>query len=331
MFNNGFVETIEQCDSCLNELELVKVWDTMPWQIAELYVPTACISDLYGRAVYMAENRLDSTRVVVITAVGAARETLRKESDIMDLLVLNCIPKKLFYKEESERSVLVREYIKGESLGGAVARLGAFPEADVREFGEELCEMFKELYERSLMVDPGTLVARNIIFADGRMKFVEPNGIEYGVGLKRNWNRNEAAIGELMEMLLIGNGTGYEPAASKGLQRVIAKCKAGAGRNFGSVEALLAALKETEPERHAKAVGTAGILAIVAALLVFIVGFSAATITMQRNNPSDKGIVDIDEDYIPGDAPVIRSGYVPFEGSGENEDTPTPTPEEENK
>ncbi len=327
MNRNSIAETTEHCDSCLNETELVKVWDTMPWQISELYAPTACISETYGRASYMAENRLDSTRVVVITAVGAAREALRKESDIMDLLMLDCIPKKIFYKEENERFILVREYIKGESLGGAVARVGAFPEEDVRKFGGELCEMFRELYERSLMVDPGTLVARNIIFADGKMKFVEPKGIEYGVGLKRNWNRNEQAIGELMEMLLVGNGTGYEPEASKGLQKVIARCKSGPGRNYGSVDALLQAIKETEPERQAKAVGTAGILGIVAALLVLIVGISVANIT--AGHPTkDAGLMEMGEDQIPGSEPVIRSGYLPFPGGDEPDGTPTPTPEE---
>jgi hypothetical protein len=287
----------------VNEDELVKVWETMPMQIAEVYAPEACIAKDAGRTVYLAENRLDSSRVVITCAVGEAIAALRKESDTMDLLVLGCIPKKLMFREYDDRAILMGEYIKGESFGGAVARVGAFSEEEVRNFGIDLCEMVMELYERSLSVDPSTLVARNIIISEGRMKFIEPRGIEYCEDCRKNWGELEIAIGELMNMLLVGNGTGLEPESSPGMKKLLAKCRNKSGKNFENAEALLWALRATSPDEQAKKFGTRGIIAVVAALILAIIGISAARLNgpLRKNVSAD--FVELGEDGIPGADP----------------------------
>ena len=287
----------------VTEDELVRVWETMPMQIAEVYAPVACIAKDSGRTVYLAENRLDSSRVVIVCAVGEARAALRKEADIMDLLVLRCIPKKLMFREYDDRAILMREYIKGETFGGAVARIGAFSEEEVRNFGIDLCEMVMELYERSLAIDASTLVARNIIISEGRMKFIEPKGIEYCEDCRKNWNELEKAIGELMNMLLVGNGTGLEPESSPGMKKLLAKCRNRAGKNFETAEALLWALRATAPDEQAKKFGTRGIIAVVAALIVAIIGISAARLNGPLKKNVNGSVIELGEDGIPGADP----------------------------
>ena len=287
----------------VTEDELVRVWENMPMQIAEVYAPLACIAKDAGRTSYLAENRLDSSRVVIVCAVGEAMTALREEADIMDLLVLGCIPKKLMFREYDDRAILMREYIRGESFGGAVARVGAFSEEEVRNFGIDLCEMVMELYERSLSVDASTLVARNIIISEGRMKFIEPKGIEYCEDCRKNWSELENAIGELMNMLLIGNGTGLEPESSPSMKKLLAKCRSRQGKNFENAEELLWALRATSPDEQAKKFGTRGIIAIVAALLVAIVGISAARLNSPLRKPVSDSFVELGEDGIPGADP----------------------------
>lgn len=310
-----------------SERELVDSWEQiLPQSVAELYLPISRISDSPEKQSFMAENRLDESRVVIVCSKGSQRDILRAESDVMDILVLGCIPRKIGFYELEDRDILIREYVNGESLQGALNRIGTFSEPEVRLLGEDFCVLIQELYERHLSVDPSKINAQNIIITnDGMMKFVEPEGIEYCENCEQNWNEIERAIGKLMSTILSGSTkSGRKIKTSAAMANVILRCTGRRGVGYGSVSKLLRALESTAPGICRKRRGATAVAIAAAALLVAI-----AVLPLVKNlngkNPGGQnpvaGGVNIPDDDIPADVPDDPSVSV----------TPSPEPDPENK
>ena len=313
------VEEIGRIDS---ERELVDSWEKiMPQNVAELYLPVSKLSDLPDKQSFMTENRLDESKAVVVCAKGKYRDILRAESDVMDILVLGCIPRKIGYYELEDRSILVREYVSGESLKGAMNRIGSFSESEVRFLGEDFCVLVQELYERHLSVDSSAITAQNIIITnDGVMKFVEPEGIEYCENCDENWLETEKAIGTLMNEILTGTKkSGRKVKISSAMTGVIARSMGKRGAGYGSVSKLLRALEGTAPSVCKKRRG-ATIVAFAAAVLLVAIAILPIVKNINKNNSGNSSVQvgeEIPGNRLPGDVP-------------ENPDaSPTPEPGED--
>lgn len=309
-----------------DEKKLVDSWEKlMPPSVAELYVPVSKISDNPERKSFMAENRLDESRVVIVCSEGSQREILRAESDVMDILVLGCIPRKTAFYEMADRSILVREYVSGESLQGALNRIGTFSEPEVRLLGEDLCVLIQELYERNLSVDASKITAQNIIITnEGMMKFVEPEGIEYCENCEENWAETEKAIGKLMNTILTGNTkSGKRLKTSGPMATVIARSMGKRGSNYGSVSKLLRALEGTAPGMTKRRRGATAVALAAASLLAVIAVFPLLKNLTKPSEP-DPGSKIIGE--------VIPTDVIPVADPDDPDVSPTPSPDpEENK
>lgn len=295
------------------EQRLILLWsEELPEQITDVYMPVFCLLNRPDKKIFLAAYRMDESKVIIVVASGAAAEDLRAESDVMDLLVLTCIPRKIGFYEEGRSCVLVREYVVGESLNGALVRNGIFSEDQVRGLTTDVCLLLKELYDRHLTVAPKSIVAQNILVTDdGRMKLVEPEGIYFSDENGRGWEKNAAAVGILMCFMLTGSSVlnkETEKKLSPSMKKIIRRCLQPAEyRRFVSPGQLMTALEQAMPRMVRKKQMAFAVLstAVMLAGAIIILPFTGISKAPVLNDNSGRAIAEEEllvENGIPAGA-----------------------------
>jgi len=297
-----------------NEQEILQNWERiMPSNVAEVYIPLSCIENTADRMRFLSEHIISGKKAVVVCSKDHQKDILHAEADVMDILVLDCIARKIAFFEGETTAILVRDYIYGESIQGKVTRNGCFDEESARELGKSLLELVSKLYERNLSIDTSSLKAGNIIITqEDSMKFVEPEGINYCADLSKNWAATECAIGNILKFMISG-GSGI-PAGkiSAEFAKVLERSTGATSENYRDVKEFMAALDATSP-KLVKRKKMAKIMIALAATLILVMLIVPFGIRIGKNIANARRETEL------RNTPTELSGTP----------TCTPTPEEE--
>lgn len=125
--------------------------------------------------VYLAEHIiLNSFRAIkFISKNHPLYEIQRNEAFVLKNLNHPCIPIIYDIEEDEEGSYIVEQYLSGETLTAYVASRGFLQEADILEFGIQLCDLIHYLHSLEQPILYVDLKPDNIILSDRVLKLVD--------------------------------------------------------------------------------------------------------------------------------------------------------------
>lgn len=268
-----------------------------PQEISEYYEPIERLATNQKCETYLAERKSDAELFVIKVSSKDVQKSLRAESEILQELEHEGLPKFIASYEQADRIYVIREYAKGISLEERM-REKQFTEEEAIHIGVKLCDILSYLHGRVPPVIHRDIKPSNVIVNGNDVKLIdfdisrkydenlENDTVYLGTkryappeqfGFSQTDNRTDIyAFGVLLCFLLTGSHDVISLKTgnyNRTLIKTIEKCVAFSPKDrYASTEAVKKALLHSLPKaRLRKKVIIFAVILVIAALAVLVV------------------------------------------------------------